>query len=170
MSLDNSRQVVTVADELAMLDAYVQIEQVRFGDRLSVRRLIAPETMHASLPSMLIQPLVENALKHGIARTPGPGTVEVRVDREGDRLVVQVYDTGPGFQPPGHQVSGGTGVGLANTRKRLAQLYGAEHSLLAHSPAGGGAIVRISLPWRVEDTERNGKPEGMRHDHTHAAG
>jgi two-component system, LytTR family, sensor kinase len=169
MSLDNSRQIVTVADELAVLDAYLQIEQVRFGDRLTVKRTIGAGVLGAALPSMLLQPLVENALKHGIARKPGPGTVEVRVEREGDRLVIQVYDTGPGFSPPGRNAGNGTGVGLANTRKRLEQLYGAEQSLLAHSPAGGGAIVRISLPWDSSRAEQNGNRRKAQHDNPNTA-
>jgi two-component system, LytTR family, sensor kinase len=172
MSLDNARQIVTVADEVAMLDCYLQIEQMRFGDRLTVRRLVEPEVLQAEAPSMLLQPLVENALRHGIARKPGPGVVEVRIERQGDQLLVQVYDTGPGFPPRpggGNGSGSGTGLGLRNTRARIEQLYGAHGSLLTHSPAGGGAIVRAAFPFRLRGDEQT-HVNGAGHAYSHAAG
>jgi two-component system, LytTR family, sensor kinase len=166
MSLDNSRQIVTVAEEVSMLGCYLDIEQMRFGGRLTARQVISPETLEAAVPSMLLQPLVENAVRHGISRKSGPGTIEVRITTEGDRLLVQVYDTGPGFSP--RPTPGGSGVGLANTRARLEQLYGADHSLLVHSPAGGGAIVRVSIPYQLQEPRENGRKGSLTDAHTNA--
>lgn len=156
LSLERREQVVTLREELGFLDRYLEIEQVRFRDRLTLERDVEPETLDAEVPSLLLQPLVENAVLHGIARCAGPGTVrlEARVVR-GDTLELRVLDTGVGVAAAGRE--SGTGVGLANTRARLEQLYGGEQSLtLADRPAaeGRGAVVTVRLPFRLVTIDR----------------
>lgn len=138
-------QEIPLAEELALLDQYLAIMYVRLGDRLQVDMDVDPAARAVLVPPFLLQPLVENALEHGLAARPGPGRLAIRVQRDGGRLRIAVTDDGPG-------VAGGmvvAGIGLANTRARLAQLYGADHAL-ALEPAGpgGGTRVTVSLPWR----------------------
>jgi two-component system, LytTR family, sensor kinase len=156
-SLENREQVVPLRQELAFTDRYIDIEQVRFGDRLMVERDIDPDTLECAVPSLLLQPLVENAIGHGIARQPGPGTVRIEsriVD--GEVLELRVLDSGPGINGQGRgavSASAGTGVGLANTRARLEQLYGAEHELRLEDRPEGGAVALVRLPLRLLSSE-----------------
>src|SRR5690606_33703011 len=105
------------------------------------------ETRNADVPSLLLQPLVENAIRHGIAARPGPGEVTVRARRAGGRLRLEILDTGPGFREndPTH----GGGVGLGNTRARLEQLYGHAHKLERANRQGGGARVTVEIPLKT---------------------
>jgi signal transduction histidine kinase len=143
-SLDRSRrQEVPLAEELAFLERYLEIQQVRVGERLTVTRDFADDALDAAVPSMLLQPLVENAFQHGIARRPGPARLALRARREGATLVIEVEDDGPG------PVEGAVeGIGLRNTRARLAQLYGPAHALRLEATPGGGARVVAVLPHR----------------------
>lgn len=137
---------VPLATELELVDRYLEIEAVRFQDRLRVRREIAREARAAGVPSMILLPLVENAVRHGVAARPGPGQVGIRAVREDGTLRVEVWDDGPGLDADA--VSGvRPGIGLANTRARLLQLYGTAHrfELLDGSPSG--LVVRLSLPY-----------------------
>jgi two-component system LytT family sensor kinase len=143
MALESVEQTVTLADELAFLEPYLELEQVRFRDRLTVVRRVPPELLDAVVPSLLLQPLVENAIRHGIARRPGPGTVEIGARSSGATLVLEVRDTGPG---PGGGAERGDGVGLANVRARLDQLHGGRASLDLARAAEGGAVARVVLP------------------------
>jgi two-component system LytT family sensor kinase len=138
---------IPLADELELLDRYLGIVRIRFRDRLTVTCEITPETRDALVPHFLLQPLVENALEHGIAQRPGPGVLEIRACRVGDRLRITVVDDGPGLRS---HVSSGNGVGLANTRARLAQLYGAAQDLTLEpvSPTCG-ARATVTLPYRA---------------------
>jgi signal transduction histidine kinase len=147
---------IPLADELALAERYVAIMQVRLRDRLSVEWNVAPEARAALVPHFILQPLVENALEHGIARRAGPGrlTVGARVERGVLRL--SVADDGPGVRrerggndPRGDGSEDGGGIGLANTRLRLRQLYGEHHRLGIESSAGGGTVVRIAIPART---------------------
>jgi two-component system, LytTR family, sensor kinase len=159
MSFENGEPVVPLAEELTLLEPYLEIEQVRFKDKLQVVRRIDEDVLEAEVPTLLLQPLVENAVRHGIAQRPGPGQVEIRARRDGDRLEIIVRDTGPGFQNPnrtdGHRTAsrGRAGVGLANTHARLEQLYGADYLLDTRNAGDGGAIVRIVLPFRTHAGE-----------------
>jgi signal transduction histidine kinase len=126
MALDTAgAQEVTLKQEVEFAQRYLEIEQTRFQDRLSVKIEIDPAALDARAPSLLLQPLVENAVRHGIARRAGAGLLEIRAQREGDNLRLQVRDNGPGLQTgaSGEMVKG---VGLSNTRARLDQLYGTE--------------------------------------------
>lgn len=148
MSLGNTAQTVSLSRELEFARRYLDIEQVRFQDRMAVRFEVTPDTLAAQVPSMILQPLVENAVKHGLSRKRGAGRIEVRSRRAADTLELSVRDDGPGFG--GARAGGRAGVGLVNTRARLEQLYGADGFELHRGDApGGGALVRIILPFRA---------------------
>jgi sensor histidine kinase YesM len=138
--------VVPLEDELQFVRRYLDIEQIRFGDRLSVSMRIEPDTLRAAVPSFLFQPLVENAIRHGIAnREGGGGHMWVSAQRLNGALVLHVLDNGPGL--PG--VAAGPGIGLANTRRRLEELYGTEHGFALSARPGGGLDVRVEIPFRT---------------------
>ena len=162
-SLDETLpQEIPLARELAFLDGYLEIQEIRHGDRLTVRQEVDADALDALVPSMLMQPLVENALRHGVAARPGPGVVLVRAERAGDRLRLEVHDSGPGFAPgaggPGDDAGTRPGdarrrIGLSNTRDRLEQLYGRDHAFACGASPQGGAAVRVEIPYRVEPPE-----------------
>ncbi|HEV2666466.1 MAG TPA: histidine kinase [Blastocatellia bacterium] len=143
-------QEVTLKQEMEFAQRYLEIEQTRFQDRLSVRTVVDPATLDARVPSLLLQPLVENAVRHGIARRAGAGLLEIRAQREGDKLRLQAHDNGPGLQTDanGEMVNG---VGLSNTRARLDQLYGSAHSFEIGAAEDGGALVTVTIPLRLGD-------------------
>ena len=143
----DGRHEVPLSEELELLAPYLDIERTRFSDRLQVEVDVAPDARDALVPPLLLQPLVENAIRHGIAPRRGPGRVWVRVARSGDRLAVEVRDDGVG--PPSTGVEGlREGIGLGSTRARLEQLYGAEHVLTLGAHAPRGFSVSLSLPYR----------------------
>jgi len=146
-------QQVPLERELEFTDGYLDIQRARFADRLTVEREIAPDTLQALVPTMLLQPVVENAVVHGIAGRTGPGRVRILTHRFGDTLCLQVDDTGPGFAPGSTECDrpAGGGIGLSNTRERLRQLYGDAFRLECGASEAGGASVRISLPFRTQD-------------------
>jgi signal transduction histidine kinase len=153
VSLDrNLSQEIPLDKELEILEGYLQIQRTRFGDRLTVSLEIAPETRTALVPTMILQPLVENALQHGISSRTGPGQVTVRACLDGPRLRLRVEDSGPGFRDArgdtGAVSGAGAGIGLSNTRARLEQLYGEEQSLESGNLPGSGAFVEVMLPHR----------------------
>jgi sensor histidine kinase YesM len=142
-------QELPLKEELDFVQKYIEIERTRFGDRLQVELEIEPETLDAAVPNMLLQPLVENAIRHGIARKVGGGRVEITARRDGDALCLMVRDTGPGLAEA--TLTGlSTGVGLANTRSRLQHLFGARHSLDFYEPPGGGLAVKIVIPFALD--------------------
>lgn len=137
---------ITLREELEFLAAYVEIEKIRFPGRLHVV-VHADETVLDSLvPNLLLQPLVENAIRYGIGRRSGAGHVSVSAERRGDRLTLQVQDDGPGLPREWPAVPGG--VGLSNTQARLQQLYGALHEFILGNSNAGGAEVTIVIPFR----------------------
>lgn len=139
-------QMVPLHQELDFLRAYLEIEQTRFGDRLAVEIVAGLEEMDAAVPTLLLQPLVENAIRHGAAQRAGGGRVAVRARRDGERLRISIEDNGPGF--PENDASLPAGLGLRNTRERLRQLYGEDHRIrLANAPAGGARLL-IDVPYR----------------------
>lgn len=144
MTLETRTQELPLAEELAFLDRYLELQQLRFGDRLTVIRRVDDEALDSAVPAMLTQPVVENALRHGIEREPGAGRIEINIERSNETVVIQVRDSGPGFVAGGQR----EGIGLSNTRARLAGLYGAAGRLECGDAPGGGGQVRITLPYR----------------------
>ena len=148
MSLSSaSEQEVSLARELELLAHYIEIQQIRFQDRLTVSFRIDPDTRHALVPNLVLQPLVENAIRHGIAPRAAPGHVVVTAVRRGDRLEMSVVDDGVGENPRAEHRDG---VGLGNTRARLLSLYGSDHRFEAAGEHGGGFAVRMEIPYRTE--------------------
>ena len=140
-------QEVTLREELAFLQPYLEIEQARLEDRLTVVMEIAPETMEARVPHLILQPLVENAIRHGIAPRIRPGRVEISATGDDRFLHLEVRDDGPGLH--GHeQGRARKGVGLANIRSRLEHLYDGEHRFELANRPDGGVVVSIALPFR----------------------
>ena len=150
LSLGRSEeQEVPLEQELDFLQRYLEIEQVRFGDRLRVVPDIAADTRAAFVPTLILQPIVENAIRHGIEKQLAPGTITLRSRREGARLILSVEDTGPGLNPAA-QNAGGHGIGLANTRARLEQLYGAGQQFSLRGGERGGCVARLEMPFHLE--------------------
>lgn len=146
------RQEVPLSEELEMLGNYVGIMQVRFGDRLSFQTEIAAGTEAALVPHFFLQPIVENALQHGIGRRAGAGLVLVKSARVDGTLRLTVRDDGPGLDTTG-QSPPAQGIGLSNTRLRLQQLYGeAQRVVLATQPAGGLEVI-LEIPFHVRPPE-----------------
>jgi two-component system LytT family sensor kinase len=149
-TLDRSLpQEITLDEEMALLQRYLDIEQARFGARLVVNVDVDPAVTDALVPTLICQPLVENAVRHGVARRSGPVAVNIRGSREGARLTLEVRDTGRGL---------GTGpvlegIGLSNTRARLNELYGESATLQLDDAPGGGTVATVSVPFHVAARE-----------------
>jgi sensor histidine kinase YesM len=141
---------VTVAQEIETLKLYLEIEKMRFEDRLKPRFEVDPRVAGARLPSLLLQPLVENAIKYAV--TPQEEGAEILVDVQlaGDRVRISVSDTGPGLIEQPSRSNYSTGVGLANIRERLAQAYDGDHRFETRSEPGGGFTVEIEIPYQLE--------------------
>jgi two-component system, LytTR family, sensor kinase len=146
---DDAPHEVPLREELAFLNRYLDIERVRFHDRLSVRIDVQPEALDAHLPRLVLQPLVENAIRHGIEQRTGAGTLTIEAARSDGTLQVTIQDDGSG---PASMLR--TGVGLTNTRERLRHLYGAAGDLSLVS-VPDGAIARITLPWHTQSLSEN---------------
>jgi two-component system, LytTR family, sensor kinase len=139
---DTSLQETTLQRELDLVACYLRIQQRRFGDRLTVNYRIAPEVQQAAIPSLLLQSLVENAVIHGVAPLARGCTVEIRAERRGTRLELQILDDGAGMQP-----GRAAGLGLANARRRLRELYGEEQAVTVSGAPGGGVAALVSIPF-----------------------
>jgi signal transduction histidine kinase len=140
-------QEVSLREELATLRLYTQIQQVRFGDRLRLTWEIEDAALEAAVPHMLLQPLVENAIKHGLETHSTAGRITIAARRDGEMLRLAIRDDGPGRAEPSPRR--GAGLGLANVRSRLAQLYGERHSFEISDAEGGGTEVTICLPFAI---------------------
>src|SRR5262245_6442896 len=148
LTLENSgAQQVTLQEELEFLRCYLEIEHVRFHDRLEVNMQIDPETLDARVPNLILQPIVENAIKHGIVSRIAPGEIDIRADRDGNLLRLRVKDNGPGLNASTTRTR--EGLGLANTRARLQQMYGAAHRFEMADVASGGLQVTLELPFET---------------------
>jgi len=144
-------QEVPLKQEIDFLERYLEIERIRFADRLQVRMQIAPETLEARVPNLILQPLVENAIRHGIAPRSTPGLIEISAERENGKLRLQVKDSGTGMPPDQlHR----RGVGLSNTLARLERLYGANQSLAFNNAPTGGAVVTLEMPFALNLQDR----------------
>lgn len=145
-ALDSSdTQEVSLEQELNFLKRYLELEQIRFGSRLAVKIDAAPDTLEAQVPNLILQPLVENAIRHGIEPHARPGQIELRSSRQGASLALEVQDNGNGLR----ENTPADGVGLSNTRARLKALYGDSHQFELRGGAQGGLIVRLVIPFRI---------------------
>jgi two-component system, LytTR family, sensor kinase len=142
------RPYVTLADELRYVEKYLRLEQARFGDRLCVRLEVAPEVLHATVPVLSVQPLVENAVRHGVERAEGRVTVEVCGADLGHDVELRITDDGPGFAGADVALEGGGsgGVGLANVDGRLRHTFGESYGLVVRSEVGEGTTVVLTVP------------------------
>jgi hypothetical protein len=143
------RNEVPLREELSFIEAYLEIEQTRFSDRLAVRFDVDQETLGAMVPNLSLQPLVENAIRHGVARDPSAGRIEVRAARHDGALRIEVRNDGPAYT--GNGSSGG--VGLANTRARLHRLYGSAHRLELLPGQSGGTVAVLEVPWQADEEQ-----------------
>jgi signal transduction histidine kinase len=152
LTLENSgAQEVTLKQEMEFLTCYLEIERIRFQNRLVTRMDLGEQTLHAKVPNLILQPIVENAIRHGIAPRSSPGLIEIEAKQLNGTLRIQVRDNGPGL--PEHRTSQNQfkkGLGLANTETRLKRLYGADHLFdLSNDPAGG-LIVTLEIPFHTD--------------------
>jgi two-component sensor histidine kinase len=162
MSLSSaSEQEVTLAKELELLAHYIEIQQIRFQDRLTVNFRIDPDARYALVPNLMLQPLVENAIRHGIAPRAAPGHVFVTAARRGGRLELSVVDDGIGERRDHDHRDG---VGLGNTRARLLSLYGSEHRFEAGGGLTGGFTVRIEIPYRTDGAPKEPARRESQHE------
>ena len=146
-TLENAgKQEVPLKEELEFLELYLDIQQMRFSDRLTVEMHVAPETLDALVPNLILQPLVENAIRHGISRRMASGTVGVTAQRDDELLQITIYDDGPGLKRD-DGLKTIEGVGLSNTRARLSQLYGERQKFTLSDREGGGVAAALVIPF-----------------------
>ena len=145
----SSKQEVELREEMNFIKLYLSIQQMRFSDRLRIQYDIHPGTTRALVPNLILQPLAENALRHGIARSADSGVVGINSELENGHLRLTVYDNGAGL-PDDWQIKGSAGIGLANTAARLQQLYDNDHEFDIRNRDGGGVEVVIVIPFRTE--------------------
>ncbi|HEX8265716.1 MAG TPA: histidine kinase [Pyrinomonadaceae bacterium] len=155
-SLENiGVQEVSLRHEIEFLKTYLEIEQVRFQDRLKVQLNIEPETLKAVVPNLILQPLVENAIRHGFSKREKAGLVAITTSRENGTLQIRVRDDGAGLPKNWRLEENKTGIGIANTRARLRQLYGDAQTFDIRSTEDGGTVVILKIPFQTQ----NGKAE-----------
>ncbi|HVP54736.1 MAG TPA: histidine kinase [Candidatus Eisenbacteria bacterium] len=153
MSLDGiGVHEVPLHQELTFLQRYIDIQQVRFHDRLRVETEIDPRTLDTLVPNLILQPLVENAIRHGISPRRAPGLIRIATWRDRDDVWMEIRDNGVGFAS-GRGVMPPEGVGLRNTRSRLRQLYSDDHAMVLEDAPGGGCTVKIRVPYRITSEE-----------------
>jgi sensor histidine kinase YesM len=153
LALENAgTQVVTLEQELSFLERYLEIQRIRYRDRLTVKIVVSPDTLTAEVPNLILQPIVENAIRHGVDASRETGLIEIRARREDGRLRMEVRDDGPGFSDT-RRADGREGVGLSNTRQRLERLYGRDHLFEIGNAPGRGALAVLEIPYRrAEET------------------
>jgi two-component system, LytTR family, sensor kinase len=158
VALDSSdTQEVPLRQELQFLERYLDIEHTRFGDRLTVKMNVASDTLEAHVPNLILQPLVENAIRHGIEPCSKPGRIELQARRDADMLILEVSDNGPGLREHGQTEEG---VGLSNTRARLHHLYGEAHRFELHRGPEGGLLAQMTIPFHQENQDHeNANPD-----------
>ena len=153
LTLEHSnRQLVTLKEETEFVRCYLEIEQVRFADRLTVNLAVDPATDSAQVPHLILQPLVENAIQHAIAPRAAPGRIEIEARRSGSRLRIEVKDTGPGMTGPVESLQG-HGVGLTNVQARLTGLYDGDFSFAISNGSESGFSVLLELPFQLESSD-----------------
>ena len=153
LSLENHGiQQVPLSKELEFTESYLGIEQIRFEDRMKVKFDISPETLDAQVPNLILQPLVENAVHHGIGG--GSGRIEICSRHREGRLILQVLDNGPGLGDESVSKTCGKGLGLANTRARLERIYGNKHDFVVRTASNGGVEAVIFIPFEVAQPDK----------------
>lgn len=155
-TLDNDpMKRVTLGSELDALDLYLEIEKVRFGERLTVEKQVAEDANDALVPSLILQPLIENAIKYAISPSETGGAIRISAKVHGDMLFVQVADNGPGLaaDKPVRKTSGG--VGLVNTRARLQHLYGDGQAFTLAPNEPSGLVITINIPFEIHEDDPN---------------
>jgi two-component system LytT family sensor kinase len=146
-------QFVTLREELESIDEYLAIEVIRFGPRLRVEKEIGPDTLDVIVPSMILQPLVENSIKHGLTRKVGLGCITLRSQRKGDTLVLDVEDDGLGISDERLQTAMSSGIGLSNVHERLRVIYGATGRVELKGSHGKGACAHLEIPVLVTEEQ-----------------
>jgi signal transduction histidine kinase len=158
MTLRNSgEQEISLGQELEFLRSYLEIEMLRFEDRLAVELDIGPDTVGAKVPNLILQPIVENAIRHGVSRSEERGRIEVLARRVDGMLHLRVADNGPGLagpSEPSNPPAEARGLGLANTRARLQNLYGCAHRFELAGASGGGVVVTVQIPFEAAAPRR----------------
>jgi signal transduction histidine kinase len=164
LTLDTAAaQEVPLSQEIEFLNCYLEIERIRFRDRLTTSLDVDPQALGCRVPNLILQPIVENAIRHGVAPRSAPGRVEVRAERRGGSLRLRVKDNGRGLPAGGACATKGGGVGLSNTRARLQQLYGASFVFEIENDPAGGAVVTLEIPFRApEPTHEAPRPASLR--------
>lgn len=147
LSLGTDEAMVPLARELSLVMQYLEIERIRFGDRLTVTVDVPADLLDIDVPNLVLQPLVENAIVHGVGPRPGPGRVTVQAHRLGTTLILRVLDDGVGLSRNG--TPSGHGIGVGNTRARLHAMYGDDASLTLRQADWGGAVAEVRLPLEV---------------------
>lgn len=162
-SLENvGRQTVSLREELEFVGRYLEIQQIRFRDRLEVDYRVDPRTLRAEIPNLILQPLVENAIRHAVAPFAAARTLTVRAERAGDRLRLAVEDDGPGPEPiEGAERENGSGIGVRNIRERLELLYGEESEFRLAARESGGTRASLTLPFRSAPPDDDSRAEEM---------
>ena len=141
-----SSQLISLRRELHLVDLYLRIQRIRFRDRLSIRMNVAPSTLNYSVPSLILQPLVENAIVHGIATHPGSDEIEISSREQAGSLLIEIRNSNSILSPRVTLLGDGWGVGLSNTRRRLAQLYNGTAQLLLEAQLPRGVVCSITMP------------------------
>jgi two-component system LytT family sensor kinase len=158
LTLEDSAETVTLRREMDFVARYLEIERIRFPDKLSVQFNLGPETLNAVVPNLILQPIVENAVRHGIAMKTDPGKIEVSSSRRNGCLQMQVRDTGPGLasRDSTGRANGApsSGIGLANIRSRLERLYGESFQFSIADAEGGGLLATIEIPFQEAPATR----------------
>ena len=153
-SLDNDPMArVTLAQEIEAMKLYLEIEKVRFAERLRLNFEIAPEAQRALIPSLLLQPLVENAIKYAIAQSVNGGSIRIAARVFADELLLEVADDGPGLDPGVDRKRSRNGVGLVNTRERLKELYGSNHGFKLSKTEPHGLTINIRIPLEISEEQ-----------------
>lgn len=157
-TLDGRRQqLVPLSEEVEITELYLEIQRIRFGERLAFRWRIAPGTEGAVVPSLLLQPLIENAIRHAVERGSETGSIEVRSEHAGDRLILEIEDDGPRDEVPRRHGRKGHGLGLDNVRSRLEALFAEAWELDLEALPDRGTRVTLSFPWQTS-SRRESKP------------
>ncbi len=152
--LRSQEHFVTLREELEAIDEYLDIESIRFGPKLRIDKSIDPDSLDVVMPSMLLQPLIENSIKHGLSPKIGEGRITIRSVRQNGHAVIDIIDNGVGVSPGSSDRMSGSGIGLRNVNERLRVIYGANYQLQLDSVPGEGTCARIVIPELVVPTKR----------------